>query len=131
MGCYKEPANGRLLKNGVSLSASGGANNATIGNCMSACQAKGYKYCGEEYYSECYGSNTEPTLDLLAGADPIKAGCNFPCKGNSAEVSGFVHTFCGRIADSIYSLAVDRARSSCTSTTALLPRVHLHLFFFE
>lgn len=88
MGCYKDGTNGRLLKNAVSLSAYGGASNATIGNCMSSCQAKGYKYCGEEYASECYGSNTEPTLDLMAaGADPVKAGCSFPCKGNSAEVS--------------------------------------------
>ena len=88
MGCYVDGTAGRLLKNAVSLSAFGGGSNATIGNCMSACQAKGYAYCGEEYYSECYGSNTAPDVSLIAaGADPLKAGCNFPCKGNASEVS--------------------------------------------
>lgn len=88
MGCYVDGTAGRLLKNAVTLSAFGGGSNATIGNCMSACQAKGYAYCGEEYYSECYGSNTAPDVSLMAaGADPLKAGCNFPCKGNASEVS--------------------------------------------
>ena len=87
MGCYVDGTAGRLLKSAVSLSAFGGASNATIGNCMSACQAKGWKYCGAEYYSECYGSNAEPDAGKVAGADPLKAGCKLPCKGNSTEVS--------------------------------------------
>lgn len=88
VGCYSDSTAKRSLANGVSLSAFGGANNATIANCMQACQARGFTYCGEEYYSECYGSNTPPTTSKVAGDDPLAAGCNYPCKGNSTESCG-------------------------------------------
>lgn len=61
MSCYVDSTSSRTLPNGVSLSAFGGANNATIANCLDACAAGGYVYCGEEYYSECYGSSSAPT----------------------------------------------------------------------
>lgn len=55
---------------------------------MAACQAKGFAYCGEEYYAECYGGNAKPDEGLLApGKDALKAGCDFPCRGNASEVS--------------------------------------------
>ena len=89
ISCYVDSTSSRLLANGVSLSASGGASNATIGNCMNACAANKYMYCGEEYYSECYGSNTMPPSSTVApGADPLAAGCSYPCKGNSSESCG-------------------------------------------
>lgn len=88
MGCYSDSTAQRSLANGISLSAFGGSNNATIANCMQACQARGFAYCGEEYYSECYGSNSPPTTSKVAGDDPLAAGCNYPCKGNSTESCG-------------------------------------------
>lgn len=91
MGCYIDHTNNRLLKSSVSLSKFGGGANATIGNCIDACAAKGYEYCGEEYYAECWGSKTEPaTLEAAKapGSDPLAAGCNYPCKGNSSEACG-------------------------------------------
>ena len=88
MACYVDSVSSRSLPNSVSLSASGGSGNATIGNCMDACAASGYLYCGEEYYSECYGSNTAPTAQVAPGSDPLSAGCNFPCNGNKTEACG-------------------------------------------
>jgi hypothetical protein len=89
MGCYVDSTSSRVVKNSVSLAASGGASNATIGNCMDACAAKGYTYCGEEYYSECYGATTAPPSSAVAsGADALSAGCNYPCKGNSSQACG-------------------------------------------
>lgn len=120
MGCYVDGSSGRLLKNGVSLSAFGGASNATIGNCVSACQAQGYMYCGEEYYSECYGSNNEPDMGLLAGSQPLKSGCDFPCNGNKTEVScAFVRWLLlklvgRRLTDAFDRLAAAAIGSWCT-----------------
>ena len=89
MGCYIDSTSSRVLKSGVSLAAFGGGANATIGNCMDACTAKGYSYCGEEYYSECYGATALPPVSTMAsGADPLAAGCNYPCRGNSSQACG-------------------------------------------
>ena len=89
IACYVDSVNGRILPNAISLAASGGSSNATIGNCVDACADKGYAYCGEEYYSECYGSNTAPASASIApGADPLTAGCNYPCNGNNSEACG-------------------------------------------
>lgn len=56
---------------------------------MEACAAKGYAYCGEENYAECFASNDEPAASALAtGADQLAAGCDYPCKGNSSEACG-------------------------------------------
>lgn len=89
VACYVDSTGSRTLKSSVSLSAFGGAGNATIGNCMDACAANGYTYCGAEYYFECYGDNVAPTDDKIApGADPLAAGCKFPCNGNSTEACG-------------------------------------------
>ena len=89
MACYTDGTSSRLLKTSVSLAASGGGANATIGHCMDACASNGFKYCGAEYYAECWGSKTAPADSKIApGADPLAAGCNFPCKGNSSEACG-------------------------------------------
>jgi hypothetical protein len=88
MGCYTDSTAKRSLANSVSLAAYGGDANATVSNCVQACQARGFAYCGAEYYSECYGSNTAPTTSLATGSDPLAAGCNYPCKGNSSESCG-------------------------------------------
>lgn len=89
-GCYVDVVSNRTLPNGVNLNAYGGANNATIANCLSACQAAGYTYCGEEYYTQCYGSNTAPAASLIASPanDPLAAGCGYACAGNSTESCG-------------------------------------------
>lgn len=88
MGCYMDSTSKRSLPTSVSLAAYGGGSKATIANCMQACQARGFTYCGAEYYAECYGSNVAPATDLASGSDPLSAGCNYPCKGNSTESCG-------------------------------------------
>jgi hypothetical protein len=88
MGCYVDSTSARSLGTAVSLAAYGGANNATVANCVSACQANGLTYCGLEYYSECYGSKTAPASSMAPGADPLSAGCNYACKGNSTQSCG-------------------------------------------
>jgi hypothetical protein len=88
LGCYTDSTAKRSLPSSVSLAAYGGGANATIANCMSACKARGFSYCGAEYYSECYGSNTAPATSMASGSDPLSAGCNYPCKGNSSESCG-------------------------------------------
>jgi len=90
MACYVDSGSARTLPNAVNLGATGGPNNATIPNCLSACAAAGYTYCGEEYYSECYGSNTAPAASLIApgSSDPLAAGCNYACRGNKTEACG-------------------------------------------
>ncbi|OQO08639.1 hypothetical protein B0A48_06509 [Cryoendolithus antarcticus] len=60
MACYSDSTGSRTLQNGVSLAANGGAANASIANCMSACQTLGYSFCGAEFSQECFASNTPP-----------------------------------------------------------------------
>lgn len=87
MNCYIDGSS-RTLPNVVDLSASGGSSNATVAHCLDACAAKGYLYCGAEYYSECYGGQLAPTAAVALGADPLSAGCNYPCTGNKTEACG-------------------------------------------
>ncbi|ETS86981.1 hypothetical protein PFICI_00809 [Pestalotiopsis fici W106-1] len=87
MDCYVDTSS-RILPNGVSLSASGGSSNATIAHCLDACAASGYPYCGEEYYSECYGGQLSSSAAVASGADPLSAGCDYPCNGNKTEACG-------------------------------------------
>lgn len=88
MDCYVDKVSSRTLPKMVSLAASGGNSNATIANCLEACQARGFAYCGEEYYSECFGSNSAPKAAVGPGSDPLTAGCNYPCNGNKTEACG-------------------------------------------
>ena len=88
MACYTDSVSSRTLPETISLDAFGGASNATIAHCLDACAARGYEYCGAEYYAECYGSSASPTGGIAPGADPLSAGCNFPCKGNMTEACG-------------------------------------------
>lgn len=60
----------------------------TIANCLNACQAQGYAYCGAEYYSECYGSAAVPNASLAIAGDALAAGCSYPCNGNQTEACG-------------------------------------------
>ncbi|KAH0148413.1 hypothetical protein KCU67_g11454, partial [Aureobasidium melanogenum] len=86
MACYTDNTNGRVLPNTMSMT--GGANNATIANCLDACAKSGLTVCGAEYYQECYGGSVAPSSSLIAGSDPLAAGCNYPCNGNKTEACG-------------------------------------------
>ncbi|KAF2239089.1 WSC-domain-containing protein [Viridothelium virens] len=91
MACYVDSVSSRILSH--SVSTPGGSSNATINNCLDACAAKGYTYCGAEYYSECFGSTTTPNASAVAtsstgSTDPLKAGCTYACTGNATESCG-------------------------------------------
>lgn len=86
--CYQDNVNGRTLP--ISVGTVGGASSMTVANCLDACTAAGYTTCGLEYYQECWGSNAVPSSSLVAApaGDPLSAGCNYPCRGNSSEACG-------------------------------------------
>ncbi|KAI9687683.1 MAG: hypothetical protein M1820_010389 [Bogoriella megaspora] len=91
MDCYVDSSSARVLSSGVSTP--GGSTNMTVSNCLDSCAARGFKYCGAEYYAECYGSNTQPKDSALATSssgrsDPLAEGCNYACKGNVTEACG-------------------------------------------
>jgi hypothetical protein len=86
MACYTDGTNGRVLPQTMSMT--GGSNNATIANCLDACAQSGLSVCGAEYYQECYGGSNIPSSNLIAGSDPLTAGCNYPCTGNKTEACG-------------------------------------------
>jgi len=101
-GCMSDSTSKRTLGNTVSLSNYGGSTNATIENGLMACAAKGYLYCGFEYYSEVYGTRLVPNTSLILAdarnltlsedasgmAAMVAAGCNYKCTGNSNEACG-------------------------------------------
>lgn len=76
-GCYTEATKGRALATSKQVPG-----NATVGNCLTACD--NYKYAGVEYGGECYCGNI-----LGIGANStLDTDCNMPCKGNSSEYCG-------------------------------------------
>ncbi|TKX19229.1 hypothetical protein C1H76_8607 [Elsinoe australis] len=74
-------------------------NDVTIDSCMNYCGAKGYKYVGLEYATQCFCSNTLPA-DRAPQAG-IFGNCFTPCAGNSSQVCGGA----GRL--SVYKLSGD------------------------
>lgn len=86
VSCYTDSTSSRTL--GTSVAITGGSSNATIANCLDACAKSGLQYCGAEYYSECYGSNTVPAMASALSGDPLSQGCNYPCSGNKTESCG-------------------------------------------
>lgn len=92
MACYQDNVNGvRTLP--ATLSTVGGTANMTVSNCLDACRAAGLAYCGAEYYQECFGGASQPSSSLVAtssggSVDPLLAGCNYACMGNSTEACG-------------------------------------------
>ncbi|GAM89397.1 hypothetical protein ANO11243_074350 [Dothideomycetidae sp. 11243] len=85
MSCYTD-SSVRTLATAVSVP--GGASNMTSANCLSACAANGFAYCGTEYYQECWGSNALPDATRALPGDPLNLGCNYPCTGNATEACG-------------------------------------------
>jgi len=85
VSCFTDSTSSRTLASGVGIA--GGASNATVANCLDACRAQGYLYCGAEYYSECYGAKTINS-SLAIGGDPLAAGCSYACSGNKTEACG-------------------------------------------
>ncbi|KAK8257222.1 WSC domain-containing protein [Phyllosticta capitalensis] len=89
--CYVDGVNGaRTLPNPIGIDAS----SASVAKCLDACAASGYSVCGAEYYHECFGASGMPSSSLIAtssdgkSSDPLAAGCNYPCSGNSTEACG-------------------------------------------
>jgi len=93
-GCMADVTSARTLPNSVSLANYGGSSNATIENALNACADKGYTWCGQEYYSEAYGSKAAPNASLVVASASqgvyamVGAGCSYKCNGNSAEACG-------------------------------------------
>ena len=86
MSCYIDSTSARTLPS--ALSVVGGASTMTVATCLDACAKKGLMYCGQEYYSECYGSATGPDAGLALAGDPLAQGCSFACSGNATEACG-------------------------------------------
>ncbi|KAK0662016.1 WSC domain-containing protein [Lasiodiplodia hormozganensis] len=88
VSCYQDNVDGkRTLATNVAI---GDASAATIAKCLDACAAGGFAYCGAEYYYECYGGASKPADSLVVAdaTDPLLAGCNYACSGNSTEACG-------------------------------------------
>ncbi|KAH7308553.1 WSC domain-containing protein [Stachybotrys elegans] len=77
LGCFRENNPGRQLKELLY-----GSNNNTAANCLAACAAKGYPYCGTQYHRECWGGPSPPIQQVAEN------GCNFDCTGDSTQWCG-------------------------------------------
>lgn len=85
MSCYIDGSTRTLP---VGLGVIGGGANMTAANCLDACTAKGYPYCGMEYAQECWAGMAQPSASLALAGDPLQQGCNYVCRGNSSEACG-------------------------------------------
>jgi hypothetical protein len=69
-GCFKENNPGRQLKTQIY-----GDPNNTIAQCIAACAAGGYVFCGTQYNRECWGGPNIPIQQVS------EDDCNYPCAG--------------------------------------------------
>jgi WSC domain len=70
-GCFKENNPGRQLKTQIYSDP-----NNTIAECIAACAAGGYIFCGAQYNQECWGGPNIPIQEVS------EDDCNYPCAGN-------------------------------------------------
>ena len=82
LGCYLDSVNARSL--GVTVSQNNNTNTAS--GCASICRAKGYRFSGVEYATECYCDNF--LLNNAYNSGPGAMGCNQLCPGDSSQVCG-------------------------------------------
>ncbi|PMD40623.1 WSC-domain-containing protein [Hyaloscypha variabilis F] len=76
-GCFKENNPGRQLKTQIYSDP-----NNTIAECIAACAAGGYVFCGAQYNQKCWGGPNIP-IEQVSEDD-----CNYPCAGNVNEICG-------------------------------------------
>jgi glyoxal oxidase-like protein/WSC domain-containing protein len=113
MGCYAEGTNGRALPNGAAVP--GGAPAMTVELCQAACLDLGYTLAGVEYSQECWCGNA--FANGGAPAPDGDAGCNQPCKGNTAEICG------GNSRLNVYSYSAGTGTTTTSTTTTTTPAV--------
>ncbi|KAG5972817.1 hypothetical protein E4U55_000733 [Claviceps digitariae] len=77
VGCFKDNTPGRQLPSQILAT-----DTMTNADCIRACYAKGYTFCGTQYHRECWAGNTIP---LVKVAD---SNCNFYCIGSLKQICG-------------------------------------------
>ncbi|GAO19168.1 hypothetical protein UVI_02014690 [Ustilaginoidea virens] len=98
IGCYRDNTPDRQLPNQIYSS-----DTLVNADCIRACHAKGYIYCGTQYARECWAGNTIPMIKV------DESNCNFNCMGSLKQICGgngnnnpgaylsvFVDSLCGR-----------------------------------
>ena len=75
--CAVENNPGRQLSNRLYVQ-----NDNSNDECITACAAAGYKYCGTQYQVECWAGNSVPI------ASSLERDCNYACMGNNNETCG-------------------------------------------
>ena len=118
-GCYGDTENGRALNFPWVLSSSTsssqyypgftGDTNMSVGICLAACRAHGFRYASLYYGEECHcapifplptppisNSETPTPGGTSPGTAAASGSCNSVCTGNSAEICG------GGAASSLY-----------------------------
>lgn len=76
-GCFKENNPGRQLKTQIYSDP-----NNTIAECIAACAAGGYVFCGAQYNQECWGGPNIPIQEV------DEDDCNYSCAGDINEICG-------------------------------------------
>ncbi|KAE8454316.1 hypothetical protein EG329_005241 [Mollisiaceae sp. DMI_Dod_QoI] len=77
VGCFKENNPGRQLKTQIYGDAAN-----TIAECVAACAAGNYVFCGTQYNRECWGGPTIPVQQVS------ELDCNYPCSGDINQICG-------------------------------------------
>ncbi len=77
VGCFKENNPNRQLATQLFSDS-----NMTIAECVAACAAANYAYCGTQYQRECWAGPVIPNLQVDEG------DCNFFCAGSLNQICG-------------------------------------------
>ncbi|EXJ67401.1 uncharacterized protein A1O5_09414 [Cladophialophora psammophila CBS 110553] len=85
-GCFTDPSAAQRTLQGYSTS---NGTSMTQEFCISACQARGYKYAGVEFSRECYCSNQLGTVSNGGkGSQASEGDCSMLCVGDTNEFCG-------------------------------------------
>ncbi|KEI38605.1 uncharacterized protein L969DRAFT_62718 [Mixia osmundae IAM 14324] len=115
VGCYTDNTAQRTFSTSATVSGA-----MTVAKCVAACSSasSANMYAGVEYAGQCYCDSTVRNAATVAtpSSDPISAGCNMLCSGNSTEYCGGANRL------NVYKLpsraSVVSAPASSTTTTA-------------
>ncbi|KAN0063950.1 hypothetical protein ACQY0O_003556 [Thecaphora frezii] len=81
-GCFIDDSGARSL----SVTAYQGNNTNSVAGCALTCRARGFRYSGVEYGSECYCDNF--VLNKAASGGAGAMGCSYVCPGDKTSMCG-------------------------------------------
>jgi len=83
VACAKDPAGQERTLRGFEADQQ----DMTVTKCVNLCKAKGFKYAGVEYKSQCFCGNDDIPKDRMP-KEGLTGDCSLPCAGDGSQFCG-------------------------------------------